>query len=347
MDFLQDNSFIGKGSINKLQEVIANSKNILIFTGNTIFEKIKDITVPLLKGKNIDFYNDFSTNPNILELQKALNSINKNYDTIIAVGGGSVIDFAKLYKYETKSNAFFIAIPTTAGSGSQATKFAVCFVDGKKKSIESDNLLPNIAIVDPQFLKDSPRYLKACCAFDALSQSIESFWSIYSTPLSRKYALASLELCKDNIVSFVNSEDEKSAYNMALAAHLSGKAINISKTTVAHALSYVFNVKYNIAHGHAVALSFARAFEANVNIAPQDLLDKRGADFYKNISNTLKSMFNKDYFRNLFMQIGLETNLTKLGIKNISDLVKEVNLERLSNNPRKFTFKELENLFFI
>jgi alcohol dehydrogenase class IV len=344
--FLNDNVSIGAGSINKLSKILKNYKKILIFAGKKSFENSKDVIAGSLKCFDITIYSDFSTNPNDTDMKKAVKKLQNNkYDAIVAIGGGSVIDFAKIFKFTLKSSAFLIAVPTTAGTGSEATRFAVFYVNGKKTSVEDTSILPDYAIIDSKLLRNSPRYLRASTAFDALAQSIESFWSINSNNESMDYAMQSMQLCKDNIIDYVNSNTEISAEKMSVASYLSGKAINISKTTAPHALSYAFSIKYGIPHGHAVALSFANIFEMNINTSETNSNDKRGIEYVKSITGQLSRILNKNYFTNLFKQIGLETNVKLLNINNISEIVQEVNLDRLKNNPRKFDSTELENAF--
>jgi alcohol dehydrogenase class IV len=317
----------------------------LIFTGKKSFENIKDMILESLKCFDITVYSDFSTNPKDTDMKKAIKELQNKYDAIVAIGGGSVIDFAKVFKFTLKSSAFLIAIPTTAGTGSEATHFAVLYINGKKTSIEDASILPDYAIIDSKLLRKSPRYLRASTAFDALAQSIESFWSINSNNESMDYAMKSMQMCKDNIIEYVNLNTEISAEKMSVASYLSGKAINISKTTAPHALSYAFTIKYGIPHGHAVALSFANIFEMNINISEININDKRGIEYIKLIMGQLSHIFNKNYFINLFKQIGLETDIKLLNINNISEIVREVNLDRLKNNPRKFDITELESVF--
>jgi alcohol dehydrogenase class IV len=348
MDYLNDNVYIGKNSINIVPELLKNYNNVLFFTGKKSFENRKTIFSMLLKNSNVTAYSDFSNNPNDKDMNKAVEFLNnKKYDVILAAGGGSVIDFAKIFRYKVDSYIPLVAVPTTAGTGSEATKFAVFYINGKKHSIEDERIVPNYAVIDSQFLCDSPPYLKACTGFDALAQAIESFWSVNSTEESRKYAMQSIVICKENLANYVHSNDEIAAENMALAAHLSGKAINISKTTAPHAFSYFFTIKYGISHGHAVALSFSNVFEMNIHTSEKNLNDKRGIEFVSSIMEELKKLFDKDYFRKLFKQIGLETNITRLGINSVVEAVNEVNFQRLKNNPRKFELEESYNLFSV
>ncbi|MCL2155364.1 MAG: iron-containing alcohol dehydrogenase [Leptospirales bacterium] len=342
---MDKNISIGRGCIKELASIAEGYRSHLVFSSEIFLPFIKKILETKSNIYDIDYYSDFTMNPKKEEIDIALKILNNDYKVIIAIGGGSVIDFAKLYKYYTGSKAFFIAIPTTAGTGSEATGFAVIYIDGEKKSIEDKNILPDYAIIDSQFLDNSPRYLKACTAFDALSQSIESFWSNQSTLESIEYAKQALLLCRDNIIDYVNHGDKKSAHNMALAAYLSGKAINISKTTAAHALSYSFTSKLGVPHGHAVALSISKLFDANVNISESCLNDKRGISYIKNMIYELTAIINKEFLDTTLVEIGLETDLNKLGANSLYVFLESVNIERLNNNPRKFEKNELQYLF--
>ena len=265
MENLNQIDFCYRGSIENLSKILKEeqAKNVLVFTGKKSFDNIKPIIEKELSGLNVLYYNDFSTNPKKDEVDIAIESIDKTFDIIVAVGGGSVMDFAKAFRYYLKSDKKLIAIPTTAGTGAESTQFAVIYIDGIKHSLDETSTLPDYAIVDSQFVENNPKYLKACTAMDAYCHAIESYWAVKSTKESRKYARQAIELCRDNIVQYVNSDDKIASDNMMLASHIAGKAINISRTTVAHALSYKMTSEYGIPHGHAVALSIAKLIEQN------------------------------------------------------------------------------------
>ena len=340
MENLNQIEFIYRGAIENLPKIvdIEHSKNILIFTGKKSFENIKPTIEKELTNCKYTYYNDFSSNPKEEDLERAINNIKRDFDIIVAVGGGSVIDFAKAYKYYIKSNLKLVAIPTTCGTGSEATQFAVLYKNGEKISLDDKSILPEYAIVDSQFVENNPKYLKACTAMDAYCQAIESYWAIKSTPLSREYAKQAMILCKDNIVNYVNTNDIEIAGKIMQASNFAGKAINISRTTAAHALSYKITTKYKIPHGHAVALSMADLFEANSNINNTNCIDKRGVDFVKNrikeIIDTIGIISFKEYWQSLMLNIGLNFNISELGISNKEEIIKFVNIERLKNNPK-------------
>lgn len=332
MGNLNQVDFVYRGAIENLSRILEleKAKKVLIFTGKNSYNLIKPIIEEQLKNIEYSYYNNFSTNPKIEEIEQAINTINEKFGLIIAIGGGSVIDFAKVYKYKTNSNKL-IAIPTTCGTGSEATQFAVYYEEGKKYSLDDKSVLPNYAIIDCQFMENNPKYLKACTALDAYCQAIESYWAVKSTPISREYARQAIEICKDNIGNYVNTNASIYAEKITQASNLAGKAINISRTTVAHALSYSITSKYGIPHGHAVALNIGKLMEYNKKIDNETLNDKRGLEFVKNRINEIFELMDIkngiEYFQNLFKLLDIDYKEYP---------IEYIDLNRLKNNPRRF-----------
>ncbi len=350
MENLNQVEFCYRGAIENLSKILKNenSKNVLVFTGKKSYQSIKPTVEKELGGCKITYFSDFETNPREEDIKSAIEKLGTTFDTIIAVGGGSVMDFGKAYRFYTKMPVKLIAIPTTCGTGAEATNGAVIYVKGIKTSLDDKSVLPDYAIVDSQFCENNPKYLKACTTMDAYCQAIESFWAVNSTPLSRQYAKQAMELCKDNIMQYINCGDEVSTENMALASHLSGKAISISRTTASHALSYMITSEYGIPHGHAVALTIAQLIALNETVSENDCNDKRGIEFVKERIKEIKEINCPniaDYFRMLCDIIELETDLDKLGIKDIEPIIENVNASRLKNNPKYLSEKELRMLF--
>ena len=355
---LKQVDFCYRGAIENLSKILKEegAKKVLVFSGKKSFEMIKPIIQEQLKGIKPTFYNDFSTNPKKEELDiargklrgKLGGKLGGKYDLIIAIGGGSVMDFAKAYRHYADIKTKLIAIPTTCGTGAESTQFAVLYVDGVKTSLDNSDILPDYAIVDSQFCEKNPKYLKACTAMDAYCQAIESYWASKSTDLSRKYAKQAIELCRDNIIDYVNSEDIDVAEKMSKASHLAGQAINISRTTASHAISYKITSDYGIPHGHAVGLTIGRLFEINKSIDGNSLNDKRGVDYVKDRMNELSEMISDkpvEYFHKIFDEIGLSYSLEKLKITDVESVVDNVNISRLTNNPRNLSKDELRRLF--
>lgn len=334
MENLNQIDFCYRGAIANLSKILKEEqvKDVLLFTGKKSFENIKPIVEKELSGLNVHYYNDFSANPKKDEVDVAIKNIDRKFDIIVAVGGGSVMDFAKAYRYYLKSDKKLIAIPTTAGTGAESTQFAVIYIDGVKHSLDDKSILPDYAIVDSQFVDDNPKYLKACTAMDAYCHAIESYWAVKSTALSREYAKEAMILCRDNIVQYVNSNDKKASDNMALASHIAGKAINISRTTASHAVSYKITSDYGIPHGHAVALTIGKLFNFNTR-------DGR----FKELQDMV-TVEQLQYFADLMKRIGLETDFEKLRIKDTTSIVDNVNVERLSNNPVELMKEDIKDL---
>jgi phosphonopyruvate decarboxylase len=352
MEFLSETkTYMGINSIKNLSHIIKNekAKKAIVFTGKKSFKEVKNIFKKQINTLKCTYYNDFSNNPQEKEVKKALSQLNGTYDIIIAIGGGSVIDFAKLFKFYAKISTSLIAIPTTIGTGTEATSFATFYINRIKQSAENNRLLPSYAIIDGQFVKSLPKYIKTCCALDAYCHAIESFWSVNSTSESIQYATKAIELLRDNIIYYINKPNIKNIENISLAANIAGKAINITKTTAAHALSYAITIKYGLPHGHAVVLSIGKLIDLNSKVTPQNCNDKRG---YKFVVSQMQSLYKllqtnnaSEYFKTLFNIICLENNLSKLGITDIDSITTCVNKSRLKNNPRTLSSQELKTIF--
>ena len=372
--------FIGKNSLNNIKKIISdlNAKKILIVTGKGSYKKSgsEEKLVQYLGDAVIKRFFDFEPNPNIKDVLVGINIISSfKPDLVIAVGGGSVIDIAKLinifavhvvqereiYEFVIESSSVkkaglpLIAIPTTSGTGSEATHFAVVYIGNKKYSFAHEYVLPNFSIIDPSLSYSNPAYIKACSGFDALSQAIESFWAVGSTEESRSYSREAIKIILSSIEMAVLESDKKSMDRMSLAANLAGKAINISKTTAAHAVSYPITKFLGIPHGHAVALTLGSFFVINSHYSESQLNDSRGIQYFDNISKELLNLFDcsdseqvSQRLNQIMVNIGLEANLKSIFSKKNIDyelIKKEINLERLNNNPVKVNSSQIENLF--
>ncbi len=341
--------FCYRGAIENLSKIVKleNAQNILVFRGKNSYENIKPIIEQQLNGINIQYYSDFSTNPKDEEVKITINKISNDYDLILAIGGGSVIDFAKAYKWQIKSTRKLVAIPTTAGTGSEATQFAVLYVDGVKTSLDNPKILPNYAIIDSQFVENTPKEIKIGCALDAFCQSIESYWAVNSTSISRNYAKSAMEICRDNLVGYINNPNTENSSKMMQASNLSGKAINISRTTAAHALSYKITTELGLSHGIAVAMSIAQIMELNSQVNNSNCNDYRGKDFVlekiKEIFHCLGIQNPMEYFNNLFEEIGLKQYV--FNESEIDTILHSVNKSRLLNNPVQLDIQGIKQLF--
>ncbi len=314
----------------------------------------------LIGTAEITSFHNFSVNPKIEDLQKGIEIFREgDFDLIIAIGGGSVLDMAKLisvlsHQHSELANLItgnaqiaehktpLLAIPTTAGTGSEATMFSVVYIDNMKYSVSSPSILPNSVYLSPYFLKTASPYLAACTGLDAFCQAVESIWSVNATEESESYGLKAIELIWNNLHSAAVLSDALAMEQMLEASFLAGKAINITKTTAPHAISYAFTTYYNIPHGHAVALSLPFFFVFNYALTNQNCTDPRGVESVKMRIDKVLNLINADIetayavLDNFFRKVGITINLSEL-IKDFdpSLIAENINVERLGNNPRR------------
>ena len=289
----------------------------------------------------------------------------------MAVGGGHILDFAKsvnalapehnIFEAVSNNNLLnaknikpLIAIPTTAGSGAETTQFSVIYVDGKKYSLDHPSIRPSNTIIDPSLAYSVPKLIAASSGIDALSQAIESFWAVRSTPESKAFAKEAIILLRDNLSVAINTSSKDAKNKVSYAAHLAGKAINISRTTAPHALSYGLTAYYNVPHGQAVAITLPTFYLYNSKVTSGSCNGTRGVTHVQEIFNELNVLFqsqnsfqtSKKLF-NLIASLGLKTNLADLNVpvQSLDKLVQSVNLNRLANNPRKLSNKDLKFIY--
>ncbi len=319
-------------------------------------------------------FSEFSTNPVLDELLVGLVCFrNFSPDCMVAVGGGSVLDMAKLINFfgstqmdpqkylhraapEMEGNLLpMIAIPTTAGTGSEATRFSVLYKDKTKYSVEHPSMLPDVVILNPGLTESMSPYQAACCGFDAFSQAVESYWAVGSTERSRKYSAKAISLCMQHLEGAVLKSTIEHRRGMMEAAHLAGKAINIAKTTAAHALSYTLTSHYGLPHGHAVAMMLPWVFELNAAVQELDLNDPRGMGFVGPRMDELCAMLHcgsaddvARFLQRLAFRIGLDgawVGGSGADIAEIrSSMVDHANMERMGNNPRRFVRVDLQRI---
>jgi alcohol dehydrogenase class IV len=316
----------------------AGYSNVFVVTGKHFVESIG---LDFLEG--LEFTLHIKQGPNVEE--EEIDSSSREFSTsragaILAIGGGSVIDLAKAILFrcirDARALPFFVVAPTTAGSGSEATQFAVVYQGRKKKSLVDPGLLPACVILDPVLTYSLSSYQAAVSGMDALSQAVESFWSKASTPESSNYAKAAIESWNEFFPGAVENDSFARA-KMLEAAYCAGQAINITRTTGPHALSYYLTAYHGLSHGHAVALFLPLFF----------LYNNAGSELCE-LLHCRDAHSAKDHIQSVMQQQGLATTLDELGIdKNqiMDELLNEVNEERFANNPAPFDREKLKELF--
>ena len=277
-------------------------------------------------------FNDFTPNPLYEDIRVGVKVLHNNKcDCIIAIGGGSSIDTAKSIKFYNKIDLPLMAVPTTSGTGSEATHFSVLYKNGKKHSVADRRLLPNYVILQPDVLKTLPLYQKKCTMLDALCQAIESWWSKKATAESIMYSKKAIKLILSNMDGYLEN-DGNCNKNMLTASNLAGKAINITTTTAPHAMSYKLTSMYNIPHGHAVALCLPKVW--------------RFIENHDDIAKMFKVKRHEDaiiLFENMLQRLEILPP-ENINTGDLDILAKSANTQRLSNNPvplKKSTLRAL------
>jgi alcohol dehydrogenase class IV len=342
-----------------LQEVGCR-KLFLVVDSSYPFLNIKDAIETLSVEEKV-WFSDFTPNPLYEQVCKGIELLKSSYcDTILAVGGGSAIDVAKCIKLAVlakEGNAAilpplvsrrlsidgnkipFVAIPTTAGTGSESTHNAVMYYEGTKQTVTNDGVLPDYAILDSSVLKTLPLYQKKSTMMDALCQGIESWWSVNSTDESRSFSMEAIGLIMSNWRSYVFENDDDAAQQIMNAANLSGRAINIAQTTAAHAMSYKITSLYKLSHGHAVAVCLPIVWKYMIGHADR-CVDIRGRAYLEKVfddisaamccSNPLEAI---SLFESMMCEMGLDSPIASERAEEIRVLSMSVNPIRLKNNP--------------
>jgi len=182
--------------------------------------------------------------------------------TVLAVGGGSVLDVAKAARSRCCPETVLAAIPTTAGSGSEATPYSSILTrEGDhwtKVSETRAGNIPGITILDPLAVQTLPPSQRAISSIDALSQALESYWCVRATPESRAMSLRCIQLLACYMDAYLDGSNDN-LQEMLRAAHLSGRAIALAPTNLCHAISYPLTARFGIPHGWAVGFTLSRA----------------------------------------------------------------------------------------
>ena len=346
--------------IEHLQETLAGATKVFVVCDSSfpflnIKDNIENMGVPHV------MFSDFTPNPLYEQVCKGIDLFQiTKCDSILAVGGGSAIDVAKCIKLAVlakEGNAAlipplvstrvecdgskipFIAIPTTAGTGSESTHNAVMYYEGAKQTVTNDGVLPDYAILEPSVLKTLPLYQKKCTMMDALCQGIESWWSVNSTEESYEYSRKTVELIMANWRKYIFENDDEAAAQIMLAANYGGRAINITATTAAHAFSYKITSLYKLPHGHAVAVCLPEIWKYMITHF-EHCAEKRGRNYLECIFNEISAAMGCsspidaiEVFQRMMQEMELKQPVAGDRSMELNLLATSVNPVRLKNNP--------------
>ena len=304
---------------------------------------------------------DFTPNPEYESIERGVEIFNREHcDAIAAVGGGSAIDNAKCIKLfsnmnpntnyiEQKivpNNIPFLAAPTTGGSGSEATQFAVIYYRDKKYSIDDASALPDAVFFDANVLLELPVYQKKATLLDAFCHAVESTWSVNANDESRHYAREAVRLITANKNFYIDGKPDLQCCTFVMyAANLAGRAINISKTTAGHAMCYSLTKKFGLAHGHAVARCLVPLWKFMLDFA----IEHERAELLR-IFDDLAAAMNCATTGEAIEAFDRQLDAWQLNqsievAAALDELTTSVNLQRLANNPVELRADVIKELY--
>ncbi len=369
---------LGAGSLRQLPDLLKgfSFKSLFLVTGHHSFSQpvIQAVIQPLEQACPVLRFSEFAKNPQIGDVERGVEKYRSlNSPLVLAIGGGSVLDMAKLVHYFGQTGesvpAFFaekqaprterlpgglIAVPTTAGTGSESTPFATLYIDQIKHSLDTPTIVPDIALVDPVLAYNLPPQVTAASGMDALTQAVESYWSIHATPESQALAASAIRLIIPNIEIAVKHGIPEARAAMAEGSNLAGQAIHLTRTTAPHAISYPMTAYFGVAHGQAVSISLPHFLLFNAGVTEEDVLDSRGADYVRKTLDEIVELLGcrsleeaRDEWLARMQLIGLKTTLSELGITrpDWETIIRYgFNPQRVRNNPRLLTEDHLRQL---
>lgn len=342
--------------INQISNLVTGKKFLLVKDGAYDFHGVKEF---FDKFPHIEF-SEFTPNPLYEQVCAGVKLFNKeSCELIVAFGGGSTIDVAKCIKLFSKmdhninylkqdtfdSGITLIAVPTTAGTGSESTRHAVIYFEGIKQSISHLSIVPNYAVLESAVLKTLPMYQKKCTMLDALCQAIESWWSVNSTDESKEYSRKAIKAIRENWEEYIFDNTNLAAEKIMEAANYAGRAINITATTAAHAMSYKITSMYNLPHGHAVAVCMLEVW-AYMLEHTEDCIDGRGVGYFKDTLAQIIEMIDLSYFKTMIEKLEMSHPSASDKEAEIEILAQSVNPVRLKNNPVSLSEDVLKKMYW-
>lgn len=368
----------GENALDRLHEIVEKSgyQKVALFTDKGIQQSgLLDLVLEVLDRSSVEvqLFTDLPAEPTYSQVQVLVDAFKTSgADFIVACGGGSVMDAAKLASVLVtddygvkelldqpalaKKCVAIAMIPTTAGTGAEVTPNAIVAVPEKelKIGIVNEDMIADYVILDARMIKNLPRSIAAATGIDALAHCIECFTSKKANPFSDLYALEGLDLILNNIIPACDDPEAMEAKNrMQLAAFYGGLAITASGTTAVHALSYPLGGKFHIAHGVSNAILLAPVMRFN-EPSCQDLLAKAYDRCCHDTSDRLqnppeKSAWVISAIEKIVSHLDIPKSLTVFGVSeaDLDDLVEAgMQVQRLLvNNRREVTPDDARRLY--
>ena len=367
--------YSGMDALENLKTIVKDAKKVAIFTDRGILSTgLVDLPLAKLQeaGKETIVISDLPPEPTYMQVQKLVDEFKASgADFIVAVGGGSAMDTAKLAsllateRYTVKDllddptlavkTVKTCLIPTTAGTGSEATPNAIVAVPEQelKIGIVNSSMVPDYVVLDAEMIRKLPRKIAAATGIDAMAHAIECFTSNKANPFSDIFALEAFDLIMNNIETACDDPDAMEAKNrMQIAAFYAGVAITCSGTTAVHALSYPLGGKYHIAHGVSNAILMVPVMKFN-----EPVIRGKLAAAYDRIvhgektctTEAEKSAWVVERMGQIVRHLDIPTSLSEFNVprEDLEGLVKAgMQVQRLLvNNMRTVTPEDARNIY--
>lgn len=266
--------FFGQNSLNKLKEI--KNKKVMIVTDEFMLQsgavnKIKN----RLNNCSIFIFSDITPDPTLETITKGIEKlIEFKPEVMIALGGGSPIDAAKAIRQISKkanmqNDTILIAIPTTSGTGSEVTMFSVITdkKNGIKHPLVSDELLPDIAILDPELVMTAPPNVTADTGMDVITHALEAYVSLNASDCSDAFSEKSLSLAFQYLIrAYKDGNDLEAREKMHNASCIAGIAFNYASLGLNHGIAHALGGSLRISHGRANAMILPQIIEYNADL---------------------------------------------------------------------------------
>lgn len=348
------------------------SKSALIFTdGFMVSSGTAEKVASYLKNcEKVSVYSEVKPDPPIELISSAVKFVTDvQADTVIALGGGSAIDAAKstlmIIREHYGKNIKLIAVPTTSGTGSEVTQFAVVSDTsaGKKIPLVDESMLPEIAVLDADLVKSVPQNITADTGFDVLTHALEAYMSINANDFSDALSEKAVELVAENLIpAYKNGNDIVAREKMHTASCLAGIAFNEVSLGINHGIAHALGAQFHIPHGRANAMLLPHVlyFNAELDIKFCVKNDCKTADKLEMLARRLGYPANspdigvrnmiqrvKEFQRTMKIPTTLgDAGVTKMQFEKAKDFIIDSALNDACTltNPRKATYKDVEGI---
>jgi alcohol dehydrogenase class IV len=364
---------IGKNSLLKLIDEVSGPgySNVILITIEPLLPKLKPV-IQALEEQGISVTVDTSIiqEPSFSDFEALMIKFHDTFaDAVIGIGGGSVLDVAKLVAAQLDNTQTLadivgngllksrrkklICIPTTAGTGSEVSPNAILIDDwdNQKKGIISPYLVPDVVIIDPALTVSLPPAITAATGLDALTHCLEAYTNLFAHPLIDMYAYEGMKLISENLVKAVNDgSNEDARTQLAIGSMLGGFCLGPVNTAGVHALSYPLGSMFHLAHGLSNALLLPYVMEYNMPAAPRryaDVARALGCPTCATDEETATAGINK--IRELIKQCDIQARLSEAGITKEAIPAMAANAMKitrlLKNNPRPINLNDAIDIY--